>query len=54
MTIKKYTGKTKDEAIAFAKGELGEGIVIMNTRDRKPDGVLGILKKSIWEVTVAV
>lgn len=54
MTIKKYTGATKEKAIANAKEALGDGIVIMNTKNRKPDGLLGIIKPSIWEVTVAI
>lgn len=54
MTIKKFTGETKEKAIQKAKEALGEGIVIMNTKNRKPDGLFGIIKPSIWEVTVAV
>ena len=32
MTINKYQGKTKEEAIEKAKQELGEGAVVMNVR----------------------
>lgn len=53
MIVKKYQGSTKEEAIALAKEELGEAIVITSTKERKPDGVLGLFKKSIFEVTVA-
>lgn len=54
MTIKKFTGKTKEEAIAAAKAELGPSLVIMNTRNMKPEGIMGIFKQSIWEVTAAI
>ncbi len=54
MTIKKYTGKTKEEAIATAKKELGNQVVIMNIKEIKPKGVLGIFKAPIYEVTAAM
>lgn len=54
MTIKKYTGKTKEEAIETAKKELGSQVVIMNIKEIKPKGVLGIFKAPIYEVTAAM
>ena len=32
MTIKKFQGKTKEEAIALAKEEMGASVVIMNVK----------------------
>ncbi len=54
MTIKKYTGKTKEEAIETAKKEMGTQVVIMNIKQIKPKGVIGIFKSPIYEVTVAI
>ncbi len=54
MTIKKYTGKTKEEAIEAAKRELGSQVVIMNIKEIKPKGVLGIFKAPLYEVTAAM
>ena len=53
MIIKKFQGKTKEEALECAKKELGEGIVEMNVRTVKPKGLLGIFKGTKIEVTVA-
>ena len=53
MIIKKFQGKTKEEALECAKKELGEGIVEMNVRTVKPKGLLGIFKGTKVEVTVA-
>lgn len=54
MTIKKFQGKTEDEAIEKAKLELGSGAVIMNVKVTKPKGVFAAFKKSIYEVTAAM
>lgn len=54
MTIKKFEGKTKDEAINAAKRELGQEVVIMNIKEVKPNGLFGVFKKSIFEVTAAL
>ncbi len=53
MIIKKYTGKTEEEATARAKAELGENVVIMNVKDTAKKNLLGFLKKPQVEVTVA-
>lgn len=54
MTIKKYQGKTKEEAIALAKNELGSDAEIMNIEEKKSGGFLGMGKKSVFEVTAMV
>ncbi|HAQ52598.1 MAG TPA: flagellar biosynthesis protein FlhF [Lachnospiraceae bacterium] len=54
MTIKKYYGKTKEEAIALAKNELGSDAEIMNIEEKKSGGFLGMGKKSSFEVTAMV
>ncbi len=53
MIIKKFQGKTKEEALESAKKELGESIVEMNVKTIKAKGVLGIFKGTKIEVTVA-
>ena len=54
MTIKKYQGKTKEEAIALARNELGSDAEIMNIEEKKSGGFLGMGKKSMFEVTAMV
>lgn len=54
MTINKYQGKTKEEAIEKAKQELGAGAVVLNVKEIKPKGVLKALKGSVFEVTAAM
>lgn len=54
MTINKYQGKTKEEAIEKAKQELGAGAVVLNVKEIKPKGMLKALKGSIFEVTAAM
>ncbi len=53
MIIKKFQGKTKEEALASARKELGENIVEMNVKAVKPKGLKGIFKGTRVEVTVA-
>lgn len=53
MIIKKFTAKTESEAIALAKAELGENIVIMNVKSAQPKGPFGFFKKAQTDVTVA-
>lgn len=53
MIIKKFTAKTEEEAVALAKTELGENIVIMNVKTVPGKGLFGFLKKPQKEVTVA-
>ena len=54
MTIKKFQGKSKDEAIAKAKAELGEEAVVMNVKEIAPKGFFKSFKQSTFEVTAAV
>ncbi|MCR5545489.1 MAG: flagellar biosynthesis protein FlhF [Lachnospiraceae bacterium] len=54
MTIKKFTGKTKEEAIAAAKAELGNQVVIMNIKEQKQSGFFGMFKAPVYEVTAAI
>lgn len=53
MIIKKFQGKTEEEAVALAKKELGENVVVMNVRTLKPKGLFKWFKSSNIEVTVA-
>lgn len=54
MIIKKFQGKTEGEAVALARKELGDALVIMNVRTVKPKGIFSIFKSQIKEVTVAL
>lgn len=54
MIIKKFIGKTEEEAVEAAKKELGGGIVIMNVRNAKKKGISGFLGARQTEVTVAL
>ena len=54
MTIKKFQGKTKEEATELARQELGAGAIVMNVKEIKPKGVLSFLKSSTFEVTAAI
>ena len=53
MIIKKFQGKTKEEALESARKELGEGIVEMNVKTVKAKGIMGLFKGTRFEVTVA-
>lgn len=54
MIIKKFLGKTEEEAFSAAKKELGDGVVLMNVKKVKKGGVFGIMQKQMTEVTVAL
>lgn len=54
MTIKKFQGKTEEEATAKAYGEFGAQTVIMNVKEVKPKGLMRYFKNSTYEVTAAV
>jgi flagellar biosynthesis protein FlhF len=54
MTIKKYTAKTADEAIEMAKREMGNGIVVLNSRSVKRKGLFASFRSKLTEVTVAL
>lgn len=54
MIIKKFQGKTEEEAMAAAKKELGDGVVVMNVKQVKRKGIFSIFKPQLIEVTVAL
>lgn len=54
MTINKFQGKTKEEAIEKAKKEFGENAVIMNVKEIKPKGLFRAFAGSTYEVTAAM
>lgn len=54
MIIKKFQGKTENEATEAAKKELGTGVVVMNVKELKRKGFLSFLKPKMVEVTVAL
>ncbi|HOO28475.1 MAG TPA: flagellar biosynthesis protein FlhF, partial [Lachnospiraceae bacterium] len=54
MIIKKFQGKTEEEAVLAAKKELGQNVVIMNVRKAKKKGFFSIFKKPLVEVTAAL
>ncbi len=54
MIIKKFVGKTEEDAISAAKKELGDGVVIMNVKQVKAKGLFAAFRKKLVEVTVAL
>lgn len=54
MIIKKFQGKTEEEATAKAKQEFGVQTVIMNVKEIKPKGMLKAFKSGSYEVTAAM
>ena len=54
MTINKYQGRTKEEAIEKARQEMGEGAVVLNVKEIKPKGMFKVFKDSTYEVTMAM
>lgn len=54
MIIKKFQGKTEEAATALAREEMGNNVVIMNARQIKRKGIMGIFGKPIYEVTAAI
>lgn len=54
MTIKKYLGKTRDEALELARQELGPDIVVMHVKEIRGQGFRGLFQGSSFEVTVGV
>lgn len=54
MIIRKFEGKTEEEATLLAKKELGENVIIMNVKEIKPKGIFKIFKHSSFEVTGAI
>ena len=54
MIIKKFQGKTEEEAMEIAKKELGNSVVLMNVKQVKKKGLFSIFKPQMIEVTVAL
>lgn len=54
MIIKKFQGKTEQEATENARKELGSAVVIMNVRNVKRKGFMGLFASPQVEVTVAL
>ena len=54
MTINKFQGKTKEEAIERARTVFGPNAVIMNIKEIKPKGLMGLFASSTYEVTAAI
>lgn len=54
MIIKKFAGKTEEEALATARKELGSGVVIMNVKAVERKGLRAIFRARQVEVTVAL
>ena len=54
MIIKKFIGKTEDEAKNKARDELGKDAVIMNVRIVKPKGLKGVFGRISYEITAAI
>ncbi len=54
MTIKKFQGRTEEEAIAKAREEFGTGTVIMNIKEVRPKGFFRSFKAPLIEVTAAI
>jgi flagellar biosynthesis protein FlhF len=53
MIIKRFQGKTEDEATDKAREELGSNVVVMNVKMVKPKGLFRFFKASVYEVTAA-
>lgn len=54
MIIKKFVGKTEEEATEAARKELGNGVVVMNVKTTKKKGFSGVFGGRQVEVTVAL
>ena len=55
MTINKFQGKTKEEAIEKAKASLGPSAVVLNVKEVKPKGFKSLFTSKVtYEVTAAI
>lgn len=54
MIIKKFVGKTEEDAVEAARKELGSGVVIMNVKFVKRKGLAALFGAKKTEVTVAL
>jgi flagellar biosynthesis protein FlhF len=53
MKIKKFEGRTEQDAIEMVKDELGLDALILNIKKTKPKGIMRLFKKPMVEVTAA-
>ncbi len=54
MMIKKFQGKTQEEALGIARKEMGEAAIMLSSRLVNSKGILKIFKPKLIEVTVAL
>ncbi|MET3682153.1 flagellar biosynthesis protein FlhF [Alkalibacillus flavidus] len=54
MKVKKYTAPTMPEAMKTVRKELGDSAVILNSKEKRTKGFLGLFKKKNIEVVAAV
>lgn len=54
MIIKKFVGKTEEDALGAAKKELGSGVVIMNVKNLQRKGLAALFRPKQTEITVAL
>ncbi len=54
MIIKKFTGKTKEEAVEAARKDMGSGVVVMNVKDVKRKGIAALFLPKQVEITAAL
>ncbi|MBO6137901.1 MAG: flagellar biosynthesis protein FlhF [Lachnospiraceae bacterium] len=54
MIIKKFIGKTEEEATRAARESLGEGAVVLNAKPYKNKGFFGLFRRPKVEVTAAI
>lgn len=54
MIIKKFIGKTENDAVEAAQKELGSGVVVMNVKPIKRKGLFAAFRSRQVEVTVAL
>jgi flagellar biosynthesis protein FlhF len=54
MIIKKFQGKSEEEAIEKAKEEMGANAIVMNMKTMKHGGIASLFKKPYVEVTAAL
>jgi flagellar biosynthesis GTPase FlhF len=53
MKVKTFTGATINEALAAVKEEMGDSVLILETRSKPIDGIGGMFGKKMVEVIVA-
>lgn len=54
MIVKKFQGKTEEEALTKARDELGKEAIVMNVKTIRPRGLMSIFKQATVEITAAL